>query len=267
MAMRYKFLFSYVTVALLVLLCGHSTLSALNPMEADVSRRIIDSISSSYVNWDIASISGKLKMNGLPLNPGVKVFMKRDSCVIISVRAPFMGEVGRAEIAGDSILVVNKMKKTYVKESIATIMSYCPVTVSDIQNILLARPVIVGCGILSPQLAENVEIYPDPEDGYSLIPSQNVELEDFNYGYLIDGLARVSALMVIPSANPETAVCVSYDYGSKGYDINVIYESADRTQGGTLELDYPRWDGSPVDPVKLNNRYIRMDFPDFMKSF
>lgn len=237
------------------------------PVDNSKRGEVVDSISSSYVDWNTVSISGKLRMEGLPVSPSVKIYMERDSSVLISLRAPFMGEVGRAEIYSDTLLVVNKMKKTFVKEPLSDVLSHYPGTLSDVQNILLARPVIAGLGLLTPGIVENVQIYPESDGQYSLLPVADVALEEFNYGYLIDGMARPSALLVLPLAKPGIMVRLTYEYRSKGYDLSVVYQSPDKNKGGTLELDYPDWDGSPMQPIKLNDRYTQLNFPDFMKSF
>ena len=237
------------------------------PVDDPVKGELVDSISSLYKDWNTVSISGKLRMAGLPVSPSVKIYMERDSSVLISLRAPFMGEVGRAEIYSDTLLVVNKMKKTFVKEPLSKVLAYYPGTLSDVQNILLARPVIAGFGLLTPEIVENIEIYSEADGQFSLVPVADVALEEFNYGYLIDGMARPSALLVLPLTKPGIMVSLTYEYGDKGYNLSVTYQSPEKSKGGTLELDLPDWNGSPVQPIKLNDKYTRVDFPDFMKSF
>lgn len=241
--------------------------AAQTPVDSVRRNALIDSVSAQWPQWQVATISGKLRMEGLPLSPSVKIYMLRDSCVRISLRAPLMGEVGRAEIEGDSILVVNKMKKTYVKESLDSLLQRYPVTISDVQDILLGRISLPGLGELSPERAQFVEIYEEAEGRCSLVPAPDFQPDDFSYGYLIDNLARVETLMVVPLSKPEVYVTLSYAYGIKGYDLTVVYESPDKTKGGTLELNYPQWDNTPIEPIKLNGRYIKMNPEDFLKSF
>lgn len=254
-----------LTMLFAVLFTGYAY--SQKPVDASMKGELVDSISSLYEDWSTVSISGKLKMEGLPVSPSVKIYMERDSSVLISLRAPFMGEVGRAEIYCDTLLVVNKMKKTFVKEPLSQVFAHYPGTLSDVQNILLARPVIAGLGLLTPEIKENVEIYQEADGQFSLLPVGDVALEEFNYGYLIDGMARPAALLVLPLSKPGTMVSLTYGYYNKGYDLSVIYQSPEKSKGGTLELDLPDWNGSPVQPIKLNEKYTRLSFPDFMKSF
>ena len=241
--------------------------SAQEAVGETVRHEAVDSIASRYVDWQTATISGKLKMEGLPVSPSVKIFMERDSSMIISLRAPFMGEVGRAEIYADTLLVVNKMKKTFVREPLSQALASYPGTLADVQNILLCRPVIAGQGLLTPEIADAVDIYPGADGQFSLIPVEECALDGFNYGYLIDLLYRPAALLVLPMSKESTVVSVSYDYGDKGCDINVAYESPETNKGATLELDSPVWGGSAIQPLKINDKYTQLNFSDFMKSF
>lgn len=249
----------------LLLCAGH--LSAQHPFDLDSKNAVLDSISSRWEEWETAGISGKLRMNGLPISPGVKIFMQRDSCISISLRAPLMGEIARGEIAGDTLLLVNKMGKTYVKESLAQVLANYPGSISDIQNLLLGRPVFPGIGLPSSQNAGDLEIFRESDTQYSMVPADSCGIEGFSYGYLFNDDWTPEALLVLPLAKEETVVAVSYQFTPGGYDITVTYENPEKNKSGTLQLDYPQWDASPISPVKINKSFRQLDFPAFMKSF
>lgn len=240
---------------------------AQEPLSQKERQEVVKSMTEPWGDWQSLSISGKLKMAGLPLSPSVKIFMEKDSVVRISLRAPLMGEVGRAEFCGDTLLVVNKMKKTYMKEPLDSVMSRYPVTLGDVQSLLLGRVVIPGGGTLNPEGADMVELFAEADGEYSLIPGEMMELEDFNYGYLIDAEMLPAVLMVIPAEKPEVSVNVTYDYSPNGYEIFVSYQSPEKIYSGTLELDYPTEGGSPMEPIRITNKYTQLNFEQFMKSF
>lgn len=239
----------------------------VEPIGKKERKKVVENIVEQYSDWTTVSISGKLHMDMLPLSPSVKIFMERDSLIRISLRAPLVGEVGRAEIDSDSILVVNKMKKTYVKESISKFLSFYPGTLSDIQDLLLGRIVLPTCGLLNKDHWKNVEIYPEDNGGYSLFPNEKYAFEEFDYGYLIDSELRTGALAVMPKPQSGIIVGVRYEYKNKGYSLNVSYQSEKRTIAGTLDLDNPDWNAKGFDAIKINSNYRRMDFNQFMKSF
>lgn len=241
--------------------------SQRNPLAKEAKSAVVDSIAGKWGDWKSLTVNGKLKMAGLPLSPSVKMYMVKDSCVSISLRAPFVGEVGRAEIDSDTILVVNKMKKTYVKEPIDSLLAQYPVTLDDVQSLLLGRVVLPAYGTLLPEDSEKVELFPEDYGEYSLIPAEGFELDLFNYGYLISSDYRPSVLMVIPSMKPEINVNVSYEYGSNGYDIVVSYQSPKKIYSGSLQFNEPTEGGNPIEPIKLNDKYRQLSFGDFIKSF
>lgn len=237
------------------------------PLSFEEKKVVVDSIISHWNDWQRVSLSGKLKMRGLPLTPSVKIFMERDSSIMISLRAPFMGEVGRAEIVGDTLTIVNKMKKTYVRESLDSVLSHYPVALSSVQDMLLGRVIIPGFGVLSEGSEAVVEIFPEEESRFTLIPSEAYEIDGFNYGYLIDGMALPEVLMVVPAAKPEINVSMTYSFYDSGYDFTLTYQKDDKAISGTLQLSNPDWDGQSMDPIRIDDRYRKMDLSDFIKSF
>lgn len=236
-------------------------------LPADTTKMVIDSISSRWGDWDKVSISGKFKMAGLPLSPSVKVYMQRDSSIFISLRAPLMGEVGRAEVIDSTLLIVNKMNKTYVEEPIEKALAYYPGGISDLQNLLLGRAVMPGYGPLSPDIAEIAELYGEEDGSTTLIATEEARLEGFNYGYSFTPDCLLQALMVLPLDHPDVAVTLSYEYYEKGYDMEFVYQSEKRNYRATLELNEPDTDGNPMNPIKIGNNFKKLDLADFWKSF
>lgn len=139
---------------------------------------ILDSVRSAalatilpaYTDWQTAEISGKLRMNKLPISPTIKIYMKKGEEISISVRASLLGEVGRIEIAGDSVIAVNKMKRVYCAESISGIKYDYPDLIADIQSLLLARAVVLRAGELSPLNADFLDFTPSQQPANQLPP-------------------------------------------------------------------------------------------------
>ncbi len=73
-----------------------------------------DSIIANYdADWTDLSMQGKLTFDGLPMSASVKIYMKRGESIILSARAPFIGEVARVEATPDSIVFINKHTNCY----------------------------------------------------------------------------------------------------------------------------------------------------------
>ena len=246
-----------------------SRVMAQEPLPKEEKKTVVENITQPWQDWETLTVSGKLKMAGLSLSPSIKMYMEKDSLVRISLRAPFVGEVGRAEIDADSILVVNKIKKAYIKEPLDSLLSRYPITIGDVQSLFLGRVVLPGFGTLTSDDYKVVEVFPEEQGEYSLIPGEDLELEEFSYGYLIDSESRPEVLLVIPAEKPDINVNVTYNYDDKGkgYDMFVSYQSPDKIYSGTLQFDEFVEGGNPIEPIKLNNKYLKMKLSDFVKSF
>lgn len=236
----------------------------LSPLEKKERKKVVEAVSGQYEKWETVELSGKLKMDILPLSPTVKIFMQRDSVIRLSLRAPFLGEVGRAEICNDSVLVVNKMKKTYVKESLRSVLAAYPGTISDIQDILLGRIVIPGCGLLSNKSWKDVDVF-EEEGGFSLYPSDQNRIEGVDYGYLIDSAFRTKALAILPKEN--VIAGVAYEFPEEGEVLTFTYQTDKRNITADLQIDREQWGAKGFDPIKINSRYRKLSFRDFLKSF
>lgn len=267
--MKSNFIKIIRTVAILamIIISGALTVKAQQPVTSDIKREIVDSIISPWQPWTRVVINGKLKMAGLPMKPSVKIFMERDSSVFISVRAPFVGEVGRAEITDSTLLVVNKMKKVYVEEPIKSALSAYPGGLSDIQELILGRISLPGLGTLSHDIEESVDIYNEADGTISLVVDEEASIPGFNYGYVIDKEFWPIALLVLPESNPDVSVTLIYDYFEDGYDFSLFYKSDKRNFEATLELDEPEWEGNSFERISLNKKFRRVELQEFMKSF
>ena len=239
---------------------------AQTPLDADMRHAVVDSIISPWNDWEQVTINGKLKMAGLPVTPSVKICMQRDSSIYISLRAPFVGEVGRAEITDSTALVVNKMKKVYVEESLEKVFSFYPGGISDLQNLFLGRVALPGLGQLSHDIEEGLEIYSENDSTYSMVVTEENSIPGVNYGYVFDSGYWPVALLVLPVATPDVAVTIAYEYFENGYDMSFLYQSEKKNIKATLEFDEPDWEGRPFDRIKLNSKYKRVELKDFLKS-
>lgn len=240
--------------------------TAQTPLSAESRYAVVDSIVSPWEDWDEVSINGKFKMAGLPVSPSLRIYMQRDSLVLISLRAPFVGEVGRAEITDSTILVVNKMKKVYVEEPLDRISAFYPGGLSDIQDLLLGRVAMPGLGELSHDIEESLDVYSEPDGTYTIVASEEYSVPGVNYGYVVDSEFWPAALLVLPVQYPDVSVTMTYEYFEKGYDLTFFYRSDKRNYQATLELDDPDWSGRPFERITLSSKYRRVDFKDFMRS-
>lgn len=233
------------------------------PADTAKTNEYVGKLLENYTEWESASINGKLRMDRFPVNPSLKIYMERGVCVRISVRVPFMGEIARIEVGNDELLAVNKMKKTYCSGSISHIFADMPLTVSDLQDMILARIFLVGHGTLSK---ENFALadYTDNNDGYWYVtPFQQPASIGVEYGYVTDENGSVDILY---AARKNVNATLEYEYNSKKTKLDFNIYSGSKSVDFELELEKPDWNPSPMQPFELGEKYKRLEFREFLKS-
>lgn len=263
---KYDFRLSKILITFIFCIVVAGISLAQEPLGTEERDSLILKITENFPEWETIEISGKLKMNGLPLSPSVKISMEKDSSIFISLRAPFLGEVGRAEVTKDSLLIVNKMKKVYVAEPLEDLMRNYPAGIVDLQNLILGVPVFPGYGPLDIEISDAIDIYKN-EEGTFLLPSDYAALEMADYGYGINENFLLSELLIIYGEDSPVNIDINYIYDRNKYQMNFLYISETRSIEAALELDYPIYKASPMEPMKIGKGYYRVSFADFMKSF
>ncbi len=241
---------------------------------------ILDSVRSAalatilpaYTDWQTAEISGKLRMNKLPISPTIKIYMKKGEEISISVRASLLGEVGRIEIAGDSVIAVNKMKRVYCAESISGIKYDYPDLIADIQSLLLARAVVLRAGELSPLNADFLDFTPLSAISPSWLlsyPKGRTEDDELGYEYRINAQGQTERLLVdLSTGDHDFSLALDYTYPSSGFDMNISFSSdGSKKFNALVDFDNVKWEAKAPAPLNLGSRYTRLGIKQFIKSF
>ncbi len=232
-------------------------------LPADSAAQRAEAISSAYGPWQSVEMTGKLSAEKLPVKVSVKLFMLRGSRLMISLSAPFVGEAGRIEITRDSITAVNRMKRVYVKESLAALQQIVPVTLSDVQDIFLGRVFKAGVGTLSPELVEEFEWLDN--DGSTMILSA-LEVVGVAYGFIAAPDGQLSAASVVSEA-ADTRFDVDYQWNGEEKTIDFSLLAGGSARGVKLQLGKPSWNASPFASFTPGERYRQVSLVDFAKSF
>lgn len=216
--------------------------------------------------WEVVTLNGKLRMKGLPVSPGLHIFMVKDSLIELSIKVPLMGEVGRVILTPDSVVGINKMNKTYTEAGLADFLKYYPGGIADVQDLLLGKLVMPGQGIICYENISSVEMF-ETEEGIAVIPVESIKMDGFDYGYIVDQLFRPNWLLVLPEFNQNVNISINYEYEKDGYDMIVSYVENSRQLSATLELKTPEWKGEALKPVSLGKNYRSLPLGEFIKNF
>lgn len=190
-----------------------------------------------YKKWNTVQLSGKLRMSGIPVSPTVNVSMVCDREIFLSVRAPFMGEIGRMSITKDTIVVVNKLKRVYAVEDAKRIGSVYPDFLADLQSLFLARPVA--------------------RDGYSSLVYENF----FNDNETL----RKMAITLTDSNFGSASMSALYEYYSKLYDIYLTVAKGNRKIEVIFNMDNLQWDVPAPDVISVPVNYRKVSAREVIK--
>ena len=240
-----------------------------------IRQQALDAILPTYSDWGSAELTGRLRMDRLPVSPTVKIYMKKGTAISISVRASLFGEVGRIDIAGDSILAINKLKRVYCNESIAHIINEYPSIIQDVQSLLLGRVVAFQSGQLSHRNADSFDFFElvpgeNEEDfvkGWVLsYPKGRTDSDIFGYEYTVNCFGQIEDMVAaITSAN--VAMLLEYRYPGSGNAMHVALFKDDRAKlDATMQFDAVKWGAQPMQAPVLGGRYQKVGLRDFIKS-
>ncbi len=267
----------FISTLLLMLAAGVSSAMAQTPADSiDGRTEALNAILPNYIDWQTAAMSGKLRMKKLPVSPSVRIFMRRNETISISVRASLLGEVGRIDIEGDTLLAVNKMKRVYCKESLAGIKYDYPDIIGDIQSLLLGRAVVLQSGELSEANADFFDFRSLPADSihseaaWSLtFPRGRSDEDEFGYEYRINSIGQTEKLTLeLSTSDHELALALDYTYLDKGFDLDISFtRDFNKKFDALIEFNDIDWEANAPSPVSLNSRFTRVGIKQFISSF
>lgn len=188
----------------------------------DISpQQFVKNVSSAYTSWNTADIDGKVKLQGVPLRLSVKINMAKDKYVYAVIRAPFLGEIASAYISGQELTLMNKTNKTYCRKSLKDVGLELPFTVSDVQDILLARVFVAGSGTLSPANSGMCDIVEYDDENWYIIPKEELGDTGISYGFNLspDGKIR---LLYAAGDGENTAISAEYRYNKKNTEVDLL---------------------------------------------
>lgn len=233
--------------------------------EAEWSR-MVTKMMTRYVEWKSVEFSGKISLDILPISVSLKMYMEKNQLIQLSLRAPFLGEIGRIDITPQEILLVNRYNKTYACESMSNIIELVPDALEDVQCLFLGRVVVPGCGQLNENNLSLVTFYGDTADNQWVVyPDMMPRDGTFDYGYLIDPNGRTNSFYAAVS-NKKGSALIKYLYSNNSMRMDVNVDWGKKNFDGSLDFSSIRWGGTPMADVNLSGDYRQLPINVFFKQ-
>lgn len=225
-----------------------------------------DTIIANYdADWTDLSMQGKLTFDGLPMPVSVKIYMKRGESVILSARAPFLGEVARVEANQDSITLINKYTRCYNVQSLEGLDVDRKAYLSDLQDVLLGQVAFPGHGRLTTDNALLSQWISLPTSEVLLYPSAELQTAGTEYGFVMDSFVWQLRSFVLMLRQTEVVLETKYLYGDKGWTLGLEVNLPKKKMQGEVQLSYPDYKPTPLQFTEPGAKYRKVDFKQLMK--
>lgn len=230
-----------------------------------------DGIVATLGDWRTMQSGGNINLRGgSNLSSSIQVRMVRDQDIFISLR-PMLGiEVGRLLITADSLYAVDKIHKRYVAEKVSLLTAGIPVTVSDVQDIFLGRPFIIGKGTMDAD--SKARVTASREGGkVDLTPTEH--FKGYGYTFKFDPKGRILSLDIVPQGSTTAAYQVNYNdvratlAGNIAHGINVNASIEKKKLDFSLTYKNIDWNANVKIERSIPNGYTRMRATDLFSLF
>ena len=232
----------------------------------------MESIIATLGDWQTMQTGGNIKLSaGSSFSSAIQVRMVRDQAIYISLR-PMLGiEVGRLLITADSLYAVDKVHKRYIAEKVSFLTAGIPVTVSDVQDIFLGRPCIIGKGTLDESLKNLVTAI---DSGKDIYVKANEAFKGYGYAFAFNKSRQINLLSISPEgslAAPDYVVNYSdvrkTTAGNIAHGLNAVATIENKKVSLSLSYKNIDWNGNVKIDRSLPNGYSRMSARDLFSLF
>lgn len=264
---------SLITIAALLTACGTSRKAAGNlpNVQTTTTADPVDAVVATLGDWQTLQTGGNITLNaGSSFSSSIQVRMVRDQAIYISLR-PLLGiEVGKLLITADSVYAVDKVHKRYVAEKVSLLTAGIPVTVSDVQDIFLGRPFIIGQGTLSEGLKQQVTA---SSEGNRTVVTANEQYKGYGYAFTLDKTGRIVSLDITPAGGSTADYQVKYAdvrstrAGNIAHSIKVNATIEKKKLDFSLTYKNIDWNGNVKIDRDIPGGYTRMNAKDLFNLF
>lgn len=229
------------------------------------------SIVNSLGEWQTLQTSGNISLKGgNNFSSSIQVRMIRNEAIFISLR-PMLGiEVGKLLITADSLYAVDKVHKRYIAEKVSILTAGIPVTVSDVQDIFLGRPFIIGKGTLKHEYKPIVTVTAE-HNTTVLMPNESYK--GYGYSFTFNKSNRITSLDIVPQGSTTAAYQVKFGdvksttAGNIAHDINVDATVEKKKMSFSLNYKDIDWNKQVKVDRNIPGNYKRMSASSLFSLF
>lgn len=136
----------------------------------------------SYKEWATVSVPVKIELES-PQRFSIsgKAYMARDKSVLISLRMLGL-EVATVYVDNDSLFITEKLHKYYFAEDVKSLLGGYPLTVGDLQSLLLGQAFVAGRGRVTAKEVNEMYLADAPVSGtWTMTPPSPADGIDYTF--------------------------------------------------------------------------------------
>lgn len=274
--------FGIVCVCLMMMLVGckssKSSLSSiptnvgeLEKDAAEMSLQRLDSVTSHYNDWHDVVMPIDLSLHQpKAVSVSGRATMVKDESIYISIRV-FGFEAANIYVTPDSIFASYKLNKIYIAEETKQLLAGYPVTVGNLQDLLLGRAFMLGEGTLSNDMKKEL-MFSSVEDSWLVTPNQNLKNVIYSFLFNIKSNVLEKTLVDIEGKRPveckyqNPPVNTIAGYVSKGIRITTTLKDIPVDAEIGWNLNSAKWDSGATAKWKTPKGYKRISASDLLKA-
>lgn len=231
----------------------------------------LEAVIATLGDWQTLQTGGNINLSaGSSFSSSIQMRMVRDQAIYISLR-PVLGiEVGKLIITADSLYAVDKVHKRYLAEKVSILTSGIPLTVSDVQDIFLGRPCIIGKGTLNDVNKAEMTV---STEGNSVVLVPGESYKGYGYAFTFDKKNRITSLDIVPAGSTTAAYQVKYSdvrnttAGNVAHSINANATLEKKKMSFSLTYKNIDWNEKVKIDMGIPDGYKRMSARDLLSMF
>ena len=232
---------------------------------------LCDAVLASLGDWQTMQTSGNITLKASSsFSSSIQMRMVYNQAIYISLR-PVLGiEVGKLIITADSLYAVDKVHKRYIAEKVSILTSGIPVTVSEVQDMFLGRPFIIGKGTLNDSLKSSIST---TREDNTIILTPNENYKGYGYAFTFDKKSNITSLDIVKTGNTSTDYQVKYSdvrsttSGNIAHAINANATIEKKNISFSLSYKDIEWNDKVKIDKNIPNNYKRMSARDLFSIF
>ncbi|MBR5102807.1 MAG: DUF4292 domain-containing protein, partial [Muribaculaceae bacterium] len=229
-------------------------------------KTVKNKICSSFSPWTTMQAGGdiEIKAAGKSHSASMQMRMVKDQSIMISMRVPILGiEVVRLVVTGDTLLVVDKLHKRYLRENISLLTGDLPLNVSTLQELFLGRAFVIDKGALSTKLSDEIDVTIAKNGERNVTPKK--QPKDLKYWFIFDEIGKITSTHVTPTDDSSKEYKVTYsnikntDAGNVASDVKVATKIKGSDVALNIDYDSFKWNKKVEIDTNVPNKYKRIE--------